>query len=66
MTPAATRQLIIFFIWLVPGAFISWLFKDSVPWVTAMSWYAIVISHWTAFLAMRAKDEASSDTGDDT
>ncbi|MBA2726486.1 MAG: hypothetical protein H0U53_10890 [Actinobacteria bacterium] len=29
-------------IWLVPGAVVSWLLQESVPWVVFMSWFAII------------------------
>ncbi|MBO4275716.1 hypothetical protein [Microbispora triticiradicis] len=51
--------------WLIPGAFASWAWRDSVPWVTFMSWYAIVISHATMWQARRAED-AGRENGDAT
>jgi hypothetical protein len=38
-------------VWLGPGLVVSWLLKDSVPWVVGMSWYAIVVSHLAAWRA---------------
>jgi hypothetical protein len=32
--------------------------RDSVVWVVAMSWYAIVVSHAGAWQASRAEDAA--------
>jgi hypothetical protein len=32
--------------------------RDSVVWVVAMSWYAVVVSHATAWQAARAEDAA--------
>lgn len=46
-------------IWLGPGAVASWLLKDSVPWVSFMSWYAIVVTHATGWTAGRAEDAAN-------
>lgn len=37
--------------WLGPGAVISYVLRDSVPWVVGMSWYAIVASHMAAWRA---------------
>lgn len=48
-------------LWLGPGAVASWMLRDSVPWVNAMSWYAIVVSHATMWTAKRA-EEASGPT----
>jgi hypothetical protein len=38
-------------IWIGPGAVLSYLLRDSVPWVVMMSWYAIVVSHVAAWRA---------------
>ncbi len=45
-------------IWLalIPPTLIWW--RDSVPWITLMSIYAIVVSHATAWQAARAEDAA--------
>lgn len=43
---------------LVVPSLIWW--KDSILWVVAMSWYAIVVSHATAWQAARAEDAAES------
>jgi hypothetical protein len=37
--------------WAIPGGLLSWLLKNSVPWVVFMSWYAIVVSHAAAWSA---------------
>ncbi len=29
-------------LWLGPGAYLSYVLKDSVPWVVFMSWFAII------------------------
>lgn len=42
--------------WLGPGAVVSWFLRDSVAWVTVMSWYAIVVTHATMWLAKRAEE----------
>lgn len=43
-------------VWLGPGAVASWFLRDSVPWVSFMSWYAIVITHATMWIAKRAEE----------
>lgn len=35
-----------------------WLWKDSVPWISLMSIYAIVVSHAGAWQATRAEEAA--------
>ena len=40
---------------------IAW-WRDSVAWVVAMSWYAIVVSHAAAWQSARAEDNAPGDT----
>jgi hypothetical protein len=42
-------------VWAAPGAVVSWLLKDSVAWVTFMSWYAIVVTHIGAWQGARAE-----------
>lgn len=49
-------------IWLGPGAIVSWILRDSVPWVNFMSWYAIVVTHATMWIAKRAEDVAGNGT----
>ncbi len=57
-------DLWLFFVWLIPGAILSWLMRSSVPWVTFMSWYAIVVSHWAAYQAGKAAREVKASNGD--
>lgn len=64
MTTRGARRLrhthgVAFLVWLVPGAAMSWWLKDSVAWVTLMSWYAIVVSHVGAWQGARAEQEAA-------
>jgi hypothetical protein len=51
---APRTHLILTLIWVV----LLWptltVWRDSVPWVGIMSWWAIVISHWTTYVAARA------------
>jgi hypothetical protein len=48
-------------VWLTVGAVACWLFRSSVAWVTALSWYAVVVSHGAGWAAGRAEDAAASD-----
>lgn len=48
--------LVALMVWAGPGAVASWVLRDSVAWVTAMSWYAIVVAHGTMWLAKRAEE----------
>jgi hypothetical protein len=38
-------------LWIVPGLPISYVLRDSVPWVVFMSAYAIIGTHWAAWQA---------------
>lgn len=38
-------------VWLLPGAVIAFWLRHSIPWVTFMSWYAIVVSHVAGWAA---------------
>ena len=46
-------------VWLVLIVPTVLWWKDSVPWVSLMSIYAIVVSHATAWQAARAEDAAT-------
>jgi hypothetical protein len=39
--------------WVAVGLPLSWLLKDSVPWVVFMSVYTIIATHWTGWSAER-------------
>jgi hypothetical protein len=62
-TSAQQRRLGHFWLtvaWLGPGLFVSWLLRDSVPWVAFMSWYAIVVTHlagWSAETPAEVEEE---------
>lgn len=46
-------------VWLGPGALAAWWLRDSVPFVVALSWYAIVVSHlagWAAETPVELED----------
>lgn len=46
--------------WLIAGTFVNWAlnWQYSIPWVSFMSLYAIVASHWSALDAARAEEAA--------
>jgi hypothetical protein len=50
-------------IWLTLGVPSILWWKDSVPYVVLMSWYAIVASHLAGWQASKAEDAASPDIG---
>lgn len=45
-------------VWLLLGipTFMYW--RESLIWIVLMSWYAIVVSHLSAFIAARAEVKA--------
>lgn len=45
----------LFLIWLGPGAVVSFLLRDWLPWTAFMSWYAIIVTHAGADKAAQAK-----------
>lgn len=47
-------------VWAVLGIPTMLWWKDSVPWVSFMSWYAIVVSHAAAYIAAKAEQQAES------
>lgn len=55
-------HVIALLIWLIPGTIITvvWL-SSSVVWVSWMSLYAIVISHWSAFQGAHAEKRIKDD-----
>lgn len=56
----ARWQLVLLVVWLGPGALVSWLLRDSVPWVSIMSWYAIVCAHAAGWMSARAERAVES------
>lgn len=44
--------------WLLPGAFLSFILRNSIGWVNFMSWYAIVLAHAVGNGAERAGEAA--------
>lgn len=43
------------FVWIIPGGIASWLLRDSVAWVSFLSWYAICITSLTTWQSARAE-----------
>lgn len=58
---AFPTQLTLTIVWLVVGTPVCIHFKDSILWVSLMSLYAILVSHWTGHLAWKAEREASEE-----
>lgn len=58
---AFPTQLILTILWGTIGTGVSLHYSNSILWVSLISIYAIVISHWTAHLAWRAKRVAQGD-----
>lgn len=54
-------QLVLTVLWATVGTAASFYYKDSILFVSLISIYAIVISHWTAHLAWRAKRAAQEE-----
>lgn len=48
--------MVIWAILIIPTMLI---WKDSLPWIVFMSWYAIFVSHGTAWIAARAEVAAN-------
>lgn len=53
MTARTRRRLhlVVFALWLGPGAVASWLFAHSLAWIVAMSWFACVYAAASAYSA---------------
>lgn len=48
-------------IWIVVGLPVSWLLKQSVPWLVFLSVYAIIVGHWSGYSAERPTEIADDD-----
>lgn len=48
--------LMLFWAATLPPTLLWW--RDSVAWVAVMSWYALVVGHWSSFQAARAEEQA--------
>lgn len=62
LATAARINGFLFFLWLGPGAIISWELRNSVAWVNFMSWYAIIISSATMWWTARTKEIVVNET----
>ena len=49
--------------WGTAGLAVSMWLRSSLVWIVAMSWYAIVISHWGCWQASRAERAADTEEG---
>jgi len=47
-------------VWFALGVPTVLWWKDSLIWVVAMSWYAIVASHWACREAAKADEDATT------
>lgn len=60
---AFPTQLVFTIVWATAGTAVSLWLRSSLLWVSLISVYAIVISHWTAHLAWKAKRAAAQESG---
>lgn len=51
MSPSTGRRIhfTLMVLWLCPGLPVSYWLRNSVPWVVALSVYAIVATHWAGW-----------------
>jgi hypothetical protein len=58
MTPQAGRRihLALMALWVFPGLPVSYLLRESVPWLVFLSVYAIIVGHWSGFSAERPSE----------
>jgi hypothetical protein len=54
-------QLVLTLVWIIVGVPICIILRSSILWISLMSVYAIITSHWAAYLAWRA-GRASSES----
>lgn len=59
---AFPTQMVMTVVWTVVGVPVCILLRESLLWVSLMSVYAIIISHFTGHLAWRAKREAHTNS----
>lgn len=55
-------QLVLTILWATVGTAVSIILSSSILWVSLISIYAIVISHFTAHIAWKAKRAAEEDS----
>jgi len=58
---AFPTQLVLTVLWATVGTALSIHWSNSILWVSLISIYAIVVSHWTAHLAWKGKRIAQGD-----
>ena len=46
-------HLILMVVWIVVGLPVSFLLRQSVPWLVFLSVYAIIVGHWSGWSAER-------------
>jgi hypothetical protein len=58
MTPRWGRRihLTMMCLWIFPGLPVSWWLRESVPWLVFMSWYALLVGHWSGWSAERPSE----------
>lgn len=49
--------------WIVPGLPISYLLRESVPWLVFISVYAIIVGHWSGWSAERPTEIEGEESG---
>lgn len=60
MSPRTGRRvhLTLLIAWVVVGLPVSYLLRNSVPWLVVLSVYAIVVGHWSGWSAERPSEIA--------
>lgn len=43
-------------LWIVPGLPLSWVLRQSIPWLVFISVYAIIATHWAGWSAERPSE----------
>lgn len=44
-------HFVLLLVWLGPGMVVSFMMRESVPWLVSLSVYAIVAAHWSGLEA---------------
>jgi hypothetical protein len=65
VTPKSGRRihLGLLALWVVVGLPVSWVLRQSVPWLVFLSVYAIIVGHWSAYAAERPSEIAEVPEG---
>lgn len=55
ISPSTGRRLhlALMGLWIIPGLPVSYLLRQSVPWLVFLSVYAIIVGHWSGWSAER-------------